>query len=65
MSHRRIGHGLFLLGAFMLLASVSFLSPASEMYVKAFGTTDIISLTNQARELLGGDELLKGFFSFL
>ncbi len=57
MRKNRVGHILFLLGAFMLIASVSFLSPPSEMYVKAFGTTDIISLTNQARELLGGAEL--------
>ncbi len=57
MHKHRVGHSFFLLGAFLLLASISILSPASEVIVRAFGNSDIISLTNNERSLLNLTEL--------
>jgi uncharacterized protein YkwD len=57
MHKRRLGHSFFLLGAFLLLASISILSPASEVIVRAFGNSDIITLTNTERSLLSLSEL--------
>jgi hypothetical protein len=58
MHKRRIGHSLFLIGAFLLLASISILNPANIIVAKAFGNSDIITLTNAQRVQLGGTELI-------
>jgi hypothetical protein len=57
MANHRIGHSLVLFGAFLLLASISILSPASELIVRAFGNSDVITLTNNERELLNLSDL--------
>lgn len=57
MHKHRIGHSLFLVGAFLLLASFSILNPSSQVIANAFGNSDIITLTNNERVLLGGTEL--------
>lgn len=53
----RLGHVLYLIGAFLLIMSVAFLNPLSGQRAAAFGSSDIISLTNKARVQLGGNEL--------
>lgn len=53
----RPGHVLALVGAFLLIVSVAFLSPLSVQNVNAFGTSEITELTNKARMQLGGSEL--------
>lgn len=57
MHTHRIGHTLCLVGAFLLLTSISILSPASVPFAKAYGSSDIIELTNNERVLLGGTPL--------
>lgn len=54
----RLGHTLCLLGAFLLLASATILNPSSDVAARAFGSSDIITLTNGARMQLGGTELI-------
>ncbi|HUD03482.1 MAG TPA: CAP domain-containing protein [Patescibacteria group bacterium] len=51
--HRRFGHGLFILGAFMLLIVLVVIAPLSSGKSMAFGVSDIVSLTNQARDQMG------------
>jgi hypothetical protein len=46
--HPHIGHYLFIIGAFSLLFSFTLLAPFN-VSSRAFGTSDIISLSNQAR----------------
>lgn len=59
MLHKRqVGHSFFLVGAFLLLASVSILNPATIIVAKAFGNSDIISLTNNERALQGEADLI-------
>jgi Cysteine-rich secretory protein family len=53
----RLGHVLALVGAFLLIISVTFLSPLTLQTVDAFGSSEITELTNKARMQLGGTEL--------
>lgn len=57
-SQHRIGHSLFLLGAFVFLLCISVFGPLSTGATKAFGSSELISLTNKARTQLGGEELV-------
>lgn len=44
-----VGHFLFVFGAFLMLVSLTLLAPLNKIS-QAFGTSDIINLSNQARE---------------
>lgn len=48
----RIGHTLFIVGSFMLLTLGLLVAPLSTMPTKAFGVSDIIDGSNQARQQL-------------
>jgi len=48
----RLGHGIFILGAFMFLIGVIVLGPMGNSITSAFGVSDIINLSNQARTQL-------------
>lgn len=56
-NHHHIGHSLFLAGAFFIIFSLAFLSPLSTVYSKAFGTSDIVTLSNTERTQLSIPEL--------
>jgi hypothetical protein len=56
-STHRLGHGLFILGAFILLIGVVILAPLNSGSSKAFGVSDIINLSNQARVQLNSPKL--------
>ena len=45
----RIGHLLFIIGAFIALLGLSILSPMNRAISRAFGASEIIELSNQAR----------------
>lgn len=55
--HRRFGHGLFILGAFSLLIVLVVIAPLSSGKSMAFGVSDIVNLTNQARDQMGLQDL--------
>ena len=55
--HIRIGHSLFISGAFMLLVLGLLVAPLSTMPTKAFGVSDIINGSNQARQQLNKSPL--------
>lgn len=50
--HHRFGHILFMLGIFILLIGVTLITPLNSAITKAFGSSDIIRLSNQARDQL-------------
>ena len=50
--HHRFGHILFMLGVFILLIGVTVMTPLNNGITKAFGVSDIIRLSNQARDQL-------------
>jgi len=51
-SHHHIGHIMFMFGAFLLLIGATIIVPVSNGSTKAFGVSDIIRLSNAAREQL-------------
>jgi len=51
-SHHRIGHSLFIVGAFLLLLFGTILTPMSSGSTRAFGISDVVSGSNQARAQL-------------
>ena len=55
--HHRIGHGLLLSGLYLVLVGVTILAPINAAISKAFGVSDIIELSNQARDQLGSNDL--------
>jgi uncharacterized protein YkwD len=54
----RLGHSLLMSGVFLLLISTVFFSPLTTSSTKAFGASELINLTNQARTNLGGNSLV-------
>ena len=50
--HHRLGHIFFMLGIFMFLIGVTILTPLNNGTSRAFGVSDIIKLSNEAREQL-------------
>ncbi len=54
----RVGHSLFVFGALLLLFSAAIFTPITTATTKAFGSSDIVDLTNKARVQLGGNELV-------
>lgn len=50
--HHRLGHILFMLGIFMFLIGVTIMTPLNNGTSRAFGVSDIIRLSNEAREQL-------------
>lgn len=53
-SHRhKLGHSLFVLGAFLILLFATIVLPFNTAISKAFGVSDIIELSNQARSQFG------------
>lgn len=51
-SHHRIGHSLFIAGAFLILIVFTILFPIASGNTRAFGISDIVTGSNQAREQL-------------
>lgn len=48
-AHHRIGHSLFLVGAFLLILVTTMLSPVSTYRSEAFGVSELTTLSNEAR----------------
>jgi hypothetical protein len=49
-THHNIGHTLFVLGAFVAILGLTILAPMNATITKAFGVSDIIELSNEARK---------------
>lgn len=56
--HPRIGHTLFLSGAFMLLVLGLLVAPLSTIPTKAFGVSEIVTGSNSARKQFNKKELV-------
>ena len=52
-NQRHLGHFLFMIGAYILIVSISLLAPISSTATKAFGVSEIIDLSNQSRSKFG------------
>lgn len=57
IKHQHLGHKLLVIGAFTFLIGVTILSPLNNGVTKAFGSSDIINLTNKSRQQLNRSEL--------
>lgn len=56
--HSHIGHALFITGVFLILMSSTIIAPLNTYKTKAFGVSDIIESSNNAREQLNVDPLI-------
>jgi hypothetical protein len=56
-THHHLGHGFFISGLFVALIGLTIMAPMNVMVSKAFGVSDIIELSNQAREQFGVNKL--------
>lgn len=56
-THHNIGHVLFVMGAFVAILGLTIIAPMNATITKAFGVSDIIDLSNQARNNLGSESL--------
>ena len=48
-SQHHIGHTLFILGAFLMMFSITLLSPVRQTILYAFGAQEVLDSSNQAR----------------
>lgn len=52
-AHHRLGHSLIIISAFLMLFSSIFFMPQSSQNTQAFGVSDIVTLSNKQREIVG------------